>query len=207
MTNDPKHNPIEDQIIRSLDGELDDEALLELRRTLIRDPEARRLMDEHQRVDALAGDALRAAVDDGPLPFDPMALTESPTTPVQRHHWTWWVMPGAIAAAILVVLMMPDATRSPRGGDGFAGATKNGLAPTMPLVGERGPASMHAAPMNMGGVIPVSHQPERVRRQTIRDYTTVIGEDGRLYLIEIDRTRLLRRAGHPKPDGKWSNGV
>ncbi len=191
MTTDPREHPIEDQILRSLDGALDDEALLELRRTVLRDPRARRLMEEHQRIDALAGEVIRAAVDDKPLSFDPMALTQAaPGSAIARHHWSWWMIPGAMAAAIAIVLIIPDVTppSAPRGQ--LAGRTQSQIEAPVPQIAAGG----DRRPVDFGGVIPVSTRPRRVRRQTLRDFTGVIGADGRLYLIEIDRTRTLRRA-------------
>lgn len=191
MTESPNENSIEDQILKSLDGTLDDQALLDLQRTVMRDPQARRLMDEHQRIDALAGEVIRAAVDDQPLSFDPMALTQAaPTPPIARHHWSWWMIPAAMAAAIAIVLMIPEVnlTSAPQGqlADRAASNIDSPLPQTRNVGGDR-------RPMDYGGVIPVSTRPNRVRRQTLRDYTGVIGADGRLYLIEVDRTRTLRR--------------
>ena len=191
MTTDPQENQIEDQILKSLDGALDDQALLELQRTVLRDPQARRLMEEHERIDALAGEVIRAAVDDGPLSFDPMALTRTaPAPPIVRHHWSWWMIPGAMAAAIAIVLIIPDVTppSAPRGQ--LAGRTPSQIEAPVPQIAAGG----DRRPVDFGGVIPVSNPPKRVRRQTLRDFTGVIGADGRLYLIEIDRTRTLRRA-------------
>lgn len=190
MTTDPREHPIEDQILKSLDGALDDEALLELRRTVLRDPRARRLMEEHQRIDALAGEVIRAAVDEKPLSFDPMALTQAaPGSAIARHHWSWWMIPGAIAAAIAIVLMIPDVAPPSAPQGQMADRKTSPIAAPVPQIAAGG----HRRPVDYGGVIPVSNPPKRVRRQTLRDYTGVIGADGRLYLIEIDRTRTLRR--------------
>ena len=204
MTTDPHDNPIEDQILKSLDGGLGEDALLDLQRTVLRGPQARSLMEAHQQIDALAGEVIRAAVDDEPLSFDPMELTRTaPTVPVARHHWSWWMIPGAIAAAIAIVLMIPKVNPP--------------SAPTMQMV-KQTPSRNQAPipqitpggqprPVDYGGVIPVSTQPQRVRRQTLRDYTGVIGTDGKLYLIEIDRTRTLRRGGGQRAHRATDNGM
>jgi hypothetical protein len=69
-----------------------------------------------------------------------------------------------------------------------------GISAPVPRIGIDG-GGADRRPMDYGGVVPVSDRPSRVQRRTLRDYTGVIGADGRLYLIEVDRTRTLRRAG------------
>ena len=205
MTTEPSENPIEDQILKSLDGALDDDAMLELQRAVLRDPQSRSLMEEHERIDALAGEVIRAAVDDEPLSFDPMTLTRTdPAPPIARHHWSWWMIPGAMAAAIAIVLMIPNVTPPSSLHGNLADGGGSSIVAPVPLIGDGGRAHR---PMDLGGVIPVSNRPKRVRRQTLRDYTGVIGADGRLYLIEIDRTRTLRRAGRREVRRATDNGL
>ena len=190
MTRIDEH--LERLIVRSLDGVLNADEELELNRQLIRDPAALRLMEAYRAVDSLAGAALETVITDQSLAFDP-AGPASPPAPARcrRIHRGWWLVPGAIAAALLgLIVPMPDWNA------GIPGKSNhpNGLAqrPT-PLV--------LMQPFEDGGdnvMRPVRSGPT-VHRDTGRDVNVigVVGDDGNLYWIEVERTRTITR---PKDD-------
>jgi len=60
----------EQLVTRKLDGELTGAESHELNKLLIRSPQARALMEEYERADALAGEALRAAFEREASPDD-----------------------------------------------------------------------------------------------------------------------------------------
>ena len=181
---------IERLVVRQLDGELTENEQLELNRELIRNPEARRLMEAYTRIDGLAAAALDEALGDDPLSFDPAVLPsrDQPVT-ARRYHRGWWLVPGAIAAALLaiVIAQFPVAWTSDQ-----------------PMAGHR--------PVQPGQVVPVPYGgPPRqdimqntglgsvgrtIQRNTGREVIGVIGDDGNIYWIEIDRIRTIKR---PRP--------
>jgi anti-sigma factor RsiW len=84
-------------ITRRLDGEITADESLELDKQLIRSPEARMYLDEQERIDALAGEALRAALapDDTEVP----AASEPTAWPVRVSPWRRYLQPAAAVAA------------------------------------------------------------------------------------------------------------
>jgi len=183
---------IEKLIIRHLDGELSAEEELELNRELIRNREARRMMEDYQRIDGLAETALDQVIGNEGVKFDPTALT---TVSSRRRHAgyyrVWWLVPGAVAAALLA-LVIPQ--YSPRPVD-----------QTSPKVVEQSPLPHNApTPLQQRGaeryMHPVSTGP-RIKRSTGRDVFGVVGDDGNFYWIEVDRVRTLKRAS-PQPAGR-----
>ena len=180
---------IERLVVRQLDGELTENEQLELNRELIRNPEARRLMEEYTRIDGLAVAALDEALGDDSLSFDPAALPSrgQPVT-ARRYHRGWWLVPGAIAAALLAIVVAQ-----------FPGASTS----DQPMAGHR--------PVQPGQVMPVPYDgPPRkdimqntgfgpvgrtIRRNTGREVIGVIGDDGNIYWIEIDRIRTIKQPG------------
>lgn len=180
---------IERLIVRKLDGELSEDEELELNRELIRDPEARRLMEEYARIDGLAAAALSEALGDGSLSVDPAMLQDQGRRRAARgYNRGWWLVPGAIAAALLAIML----------------ARFTPSAPTdQEIIAEQPRPSTRRVPAVSPGYQPggLSHQagyeqgPEKIRRDTGREVIGVVGDDGNIYWIEIDRIRTLKQPG------------
>ena len=178
---DMQQNNSEQLINRLLDSELSLNAEHELNRTLIREPEMMRLRDDCQKIDALAGQALEtlrcgAEVDLGAV-FGAAPIARR--TVRMKAHRGWLMIPGAIAAALLA-MVIPDS--------GYRGQT------TAPLVTDRSNV-LPIAPVSMwnGSELarPVSTAP-KIRSQTGRDVIGVVGDDGNLYWIEVEKKRTVR---------------
>ena len=183
MSHEDEH--LERLISRSLDGALSADEQLELDRELIRNPEAHRLMERCRAIDELAGAALEDAV------ARPDSEVEVPTparnASVRRvkpraFNRGWLLVPGAIAAAILAIVI-PRPTFTDQ--NGAITDASNGQPTTMPIVApnrQTGPGDL---------MRPVSSAPS-VRRHTGRELIGVVGDDGNLYWIEVERTRTIR---------------
>ena len=179
---------IEKLIVRQLDSELSEDEQLELNRELIRDPEAQQLRRDYQRIDSLAADALGQALGKGDVGFDPAALVTNRgarrTFPIHRG---WWLVSGAVAAALLA-LVIPQSTIDPM--DGTAPPIVQSRPSTAQPIIEPDPLSGgRYAPMRTVG----SSFPTRIRRDTEREVMGVVDDDGNIYWIEIDRTRTFKR--------------
>ena len=179
---------IERLIVRQLDGELGEEEQLELNRKLVRDPQAHQLMEDYRSVDTLAADALAQTLGKGEVEFDPTALTAETRRRTYRFHQGWWLVPGAIAAAILaLVIPQPAVNRVTEPSTRLIGTT-------LPDV----PQTMSPDSHSMGQSVPMHRVGmPRIRRNTGRDVIGVVGDDGNIYWIEIDRTRTLKRPARP----------
>ncbi len=191
-------------IVRRLDGALTEDEALQLDRELIRNPEARRLLEDYVRVDAVASAALREVMRgaDGPLDMPAMTFKVPRRGWFARYHRGWWLVPGAVAAALLAIMI-------PKSGLNHLGATAPGGA--APLV-HRAPASTSDPELNPTLTLGMersafdastqpgselmrhaSHRPT-MRRRTGREVLGVMGDDGTMYWIEVDRTRTVRHA-------------
>ncbi len=169
-------------IVRSLDGMLTSEEELELNRLLIRDPAARLLRDEYALLDSQASRALREQDTDRPIDLDAVFSAATPQSNRSwRVHRGWLMIPGAIAAAVLaMVIPRPDFPQrmgeSTRPGGGAISLT----TPSDPW------ATHENGLMRTVGTVP------RVRSNTGREIIGVVGDDGNLYWIEVERTRTIR---------------
>lgn len=191
-------------IVRRLDGALTEDEALRLDRELIRNPDARRLLEDYVRVDAVASAALREVMVGADQPVDMSVLTSGPPQRgwSARYHRGWWLLPGAVAAALLALMI-------PKSGLDRAGSPAPGG--TAPLV-QRAPAPLSESPLNptlasgrersalaarprrgSGLMHHASHRPT-MRRHTGREVLGVMGDDGAIYWIEVDRTRTVRHA-------------
>lgn len=178
---------IETLIVRQLDGELTEDEQLELNRELIRDPEARRMMDAYKRIDELAGTALEDAFGAPEPAFDVSALPGRGVPIVRRrYHRGWWLVPGAIAAALLAVVVarFPYETPSDRT---VTDRRPRQASPVVPVVG---PGAGSQSLIRNVGTNPLGR---RINRHTGREIIGVIGEDGNMYWIEVDRTQTVKR--------------
>ena len=174
---------LERLMTRSLDGVFTEDEELELNRELVRNPEAHRLMAEYRAVDELAAAALDRAVAGEAPKFD--TATWARAVPARRGSWHargWlWLAPGAIAAALLALIVPRPSLTSVK------------PAPLARVSGVSTPGRA-VRPLFNGG------QPELMRsvrstpaihRNTGRDIIGVLGDDGNLYWIEVERTRTV----------------
>jgi hypothetical protein len=163
---------------RRLDDALSDEEALALDRELLRNPALRETFEVYARNDALTTEVLRREFDSGCGRVDIAAITQPPTVRrFARPHRGWLLIPGAIAAALLaMVVPMPRFLHTER-----PAVVNHTLSP---------------APFEHG-IRPVSAQDglyrnvNTTKRNTGRDVIGVIGEDGNIYWIEVDRTRTV----------------
>ena len=174
---------IERLISRHLDGDLSPDEKLQLDRAVLRDPETRRLLEESQRIDALASAALSEVVSDAEPAFDPLELARPlPQTSRSGYRRAWWLMPGAIAAGFLLLF-----------------AVRSSVTPLVtegPMV-RSGPVVTRAldeAPkvLEPGTIDLASYGPQRIKRHTDRELIGIVGEDGNVYWLEIDRVKTLK---------------
>jgi anti-sigma factor RsiW len=167
---------LERRIVRSLDGELSEDEQLELDRELIRNPAARCLFEEYRAVDAAAASAF-SLIRDAEFTLHPVPQAFAQ----RRDGWrfrAFWLIPGAIAAALLALIV-----------------PKPAMDPVAPPASAP-PGASWSAVENDGLIRPISSTPS-VHRSTGRDLVGVVGEDGNIYWIEVQRTRTLRL-----PNGK-----
>ena len=181
-------NDLERLIVRSLDQELGEGEQLELDRRLIRDPQARRAKEELERIDELAAAALSDAIGGGVVPVDPALLpARAETKTTAGPHRGWWLVPGAIAAGLLAVVL----ARAP-----------HELSPDHPAVAQNdSQVPRHVVPLHSPTTGPaadglmrtVGTEGPRIRRHTGREVFGVVGDDGNIYWIEVDRIQTIRR--------------
>ncbi len=182
---------LERQINRALDGELTEDERLELDRELLRRPQARQMMDRSAQLDALAGNTLRAVLADEPGP----SLTLPRRSARAGYTRAWWLLPGAVAAALLAVFLVyaPPTPNAPSLAerDNLAATTEQqpvGLVP-QPAI----PGIYSATPS--AGMVPVRYRPTWVDRAVDRGVYGVRGSDGNIYLIEVNHTRTREQPG------------
>lgn len=183
-------------LVRSVHGELDAEERLALDRRLLRDPEARRTHEAFADLDHAATAGLRTVLDPqrSAARHGPWSASIAP-----RRRWGWaqverWFVPFAAAAALLIALI----PASPRRGAGLASA---------PFARQdadiRSPLERSGSPI----ATPVSTSPTNIKRQTSRDVVGLIDKEGKIWVLELDRTRTLRTPGSegesPTRPGGW----
>ena len=191
-----KEEHLERTIIRKLDDELSADEAHELNLELIRNPEAQRLLEGYERLDATVSACLADAIGETQeLGFDPFELTRTPQTaastePRRSYNRAWWLVPGAIAAAMVALLMVqPKSPSIPADGP---------LMVQMPSTRIEAPIEASAIPSSApsNGTRQAGHRerPRQIQRRTARDVLGVMGDDGNIYLFEVDRTRTTKRA-------------
>lgn len=176
---------LERLIVRSLDGDLSEDEQLDLDRELIRNPDALRLMEEYGSIDRLAVASLEALVCNDDFHVEAPSEIGAQRERRGRHHRGWMLVSGAIAAAVLAIVIPRSAILPPEQRE----AIVQKAAPTTPrdFPGVRelqNQGMMHSV---ANGVLRPS-----VQRRTGRDLIGVIGDDGNLYWIEVERTRTVR---------------
>ena len=171
---------VEALMSRRLDGEISPDEDLELNRALLRSPVARSEFDLSTRLDALATTALAGVGAHQDVDLDAVCAQRHPARP-QRWSWYSWSMPLAAAACLVFAMTTPNAfspTRTRH--DGQQDAQVASLA--------GGSSSTEHDPYRLTGR-PV----DRVRRDLDRDLLGVIGDDGRVYWVEVDHERTVRK--------------
>ena len=185
------HDHIDKLISRSLDGELTDAEQLELNRELIRNPEANRMMEMSRRIDVMASEALLMEVG---TTDSPIALDTLPPQEVNRRSRRWgrgrWLIPGAMAAAVAAFfLAQPDTSliHPPQPSDFHSNVPlveSQGMNPVVTPVSSRGSSPDLMRRVGTG---------PRITRDTGREIFGVVGDDGNIYWIEVDRSVTFRR--------------
>lgn len=171
-------------INRALDAQIAEGDDLELNRSLIRNPEMMRLRDDYQRIDALASEAMGTLRAGTPVDLEAVfaAVPVSSRTRRMALHRGWLMIPGAIAAALLA-MVIPDPNRLPSSAPSVAIDDSNVFS--LPGTSSWGGGDLAR---------PVSTAP-KVQRQTGTDVIGVVGDDGNLYWIEVERKRTVRWPG------------
>ncbi len=187
---------LETLISKRLDGLLDENDQLVLDRELIRDPQARQMMDAYREADGLAARALDEVVADRSDAIDPQAWIDgvSQQRGASPVHRGWWLVPGSIAAGLLAILVNSLTVAPP---------------PSSSIQMARGPQVTHVTKPQptMGRVVPISAQPrqgdvmrnasmapqQKIRRDTSHNSYGIMGREGVLYWIEVDRMRTIKR--------------
>lgn len=176
---------LERLIVRSLDGDLSEDEQLILDRELIRNPDAHRLMEEYGSIDSLAVASLEALVCNDDFHVEAPSEIGAQREPRGRNYRGWMLVSGAIAAAVLAIVIPRSAILPPEQRE----AIVQKAAPTTPrdFPGVR-------ELQNQGMMHSVANGVSRpsVQRRTGRDLIGVIGDDGNLYWIEVERTRTVR---------------
>lgn len=175
-------------ITRRLDDELTEEQSLALDRELLRDPELRQTFEQQQRIDLLARETLARELEAASGAVDIAAITlPQRTVRFPRPHRGWLLIPGAIAAAVMaLVIPAPEFSRTPEAGEpqrmvAVPSTPERYTTPnlvdyrTRPVSAEQG----------------LLHNVNTMKRSTGRDIIGVVGEDGNIYWIEVDRTRTI----------------
>ncbi len=188
---------IERLIVRCLDGELGENEQLLLNRELIRNPEARRLMEECKRIDELAAAAIGHELGEDRMPLDPLTLPDrTRSQPFRHYHRGWWLVPGAVAAALLaiVVARFPVVAPSPTSVVDNSRQHPNVVLPQIGPIGQQ-----------QGLMRNVGTNPASIKRDTGREVLGVVGDDGNIYWIEVDRIRTIKRPKRESAAG-WAAG-
>ena len=206
---------IELLISRRLDGRITESEQLELDRALIRYPEWRAMFEATERIDAVCGATIREELvgvgDGGGIEVSARAMSSigEKVTGSRRRSRLWWLMPSAVAACIVWLMVTeafevggerqrpaivevgtPDRGIAPAGG-----LTGGSLAPTLarPALGDATLGDSRR------GFRRTSLGPDVMERRRDSNMYGIIGEDGRIYLIELERVRSYRfpYGGHP----------
>ncbi|UCE60846.1 MAG: hypothetical protein JSU63_03670 [Phycisphaerales bacterium] len=178
---------IERLIVRRLDGELTDDEVLELNRELIRNPQARWLLETYERVDGLCETVLAGVVADKPLSSDPTAGRRIISRNHHPYRYRMWLLASGAVAAALLALVVPLPSAGPLSDDVQSVAVED-VQPVAPIADS--PILNENGLMRNIGMDP--HGP-RIKRRTGRDVFGIMGDDGNIYWIQVDRVRTMRR--------------
>ena len=175
---------LERMMVRSLDGELSEDDELALNRELIRNPQAHRLMSAYRVVDELSAAALDEVTAGAVPEFDGMTWTRTGSSKrrTQQGRVWFWLAPGAIAAALLaMVVPRPSPTSVER--------LPIVQAPLMPTFKE---GVMSPFTDGRQDIMHSVRSAPAIHRNTGREIIGVVGDDGNLYWIEVEHTRTVK---------------
>jgi anti-sigma factor RsiW len=167
---------IEHLINRKLDGELTDAESLELDKAVIRDPRARLLLEEYERLDGAAHAAIQATLAGTVPAARPEQITEWSIT--RRPWWASTVLITAVAASMTLAVLL--------------GQRSSGLVDPAGPAGPMLTAPPAAAPHSGFDLVSHVDGPRRETRSLDRDVIGVWDRDSRsLYLLEVDSARAV----------------
>lgn len=176
---------IERLIVRRLDGELTDEEALELDRELLRCPAARELLEEYQRLDRVAAEALAAAIETDAGEAAPLSVVTAPRR--KGYSKLWWGLPAAVAATLaLIVTLVPRPSADWR----MTEAPRRPLM-TQPLDTE--PAQVQPSHPGRSGVQQAGYGLGSLDRAVDQDLLYIVGDDGNIYVIDRQHMRTARK--------------
>jgi hypothetical protein len=194
-----EHNEhIERLIGRRVDGELSSDEMLELDRALIRSPESRRILDETMAIDGLCGEVLSGITEcEGGASKMSDRVFDGGGGRRSRGR-VWYAIPGAVAACLVWL--------------GWATFFET-VGTTQPVVVVEVPSSVESGGLTVNGsesrpLAPIGLPGDYRNASTGFDVTdgvrgtnvfTVLGEDGNIYLVRVDRLQTMRR---PTTDGR-----
>lgn len=180
---------IELLINRRLDGDLAEDESLELDRELIRSPEARRVLEESQRIDALTVDTLDRLLDADEAPH--LRAADGVVSAAARRA-TRRRLDGAIGVAAAVLLVMASTSLLPQNGQrrGSSGGTTAQVADTTGFVGPAAEPDAGPAAMPYPVVIDNTAGPRRQHQRIDQNVIAVVDpETQTVYVLEIERAR------------------
>ena len=171
---------IERLIVRRLDGELTEDEQLELDRELLRSPEARRLLEDYQRIDSDAAAVLAEVLPDSQTV--PEVRLAAPSRSYRGYGRFWWVMPAAVAAAVALAVVLTE-----------PGPSRPQLAsqPATAPVKQVQPVSPHR--YDDSGVYRASYGTNNLSRSVDQNRLYIMGPDGNLYVVDQRHTRTARQ--------------
>ncbi len=186
---------IERLINRKLDGELTPEEQLELDKELLRCPAARALYESYREIDGLVGEVISdcAGYEAGKSPIQ----ADCPYRIGRKQHNHYWMYFASVLAASLAFVIFWN-TPEQVSNSGYPTALNNAPADKTPVADSRMPTEGKVQPtikqrFNDAGVWRVKgNNSERVNRLTDRNVIVVPGEDGEIYLLNLDRIREVR---------------
>ncbi|MEK6677378.1 MAG: hypothetical protein AABZ47_17215 [Planctomycetota bacterium] len=181
---------LERRIARHLDGELSTDEDLAFQRDILREENARGLLEDYRKIDDLVSLALTEVTTGRDLRPGTTLWNSAATSAARRKRSfsrAWWVIPGAIAAAMAWFMAGPLPTEQAPQNARIALTGRPGAPPnSMSLGGTLGEVDGRL-------VRPVSTG-RRTIRDIDRDLVGVLGDDGNIYWFEVNRTRTLRGA-------------
>lgn len=191
----PNDDRIELLITRKLDGAITDDERLELDRALIRSPEHRQMLERSELIDTLCSDALSAEFNRTQVGNVSNIIAKIDRS--QRSSRYWWCLPASLAACLALIVVS--------GWHVDGGRERPSLVEQGPLPATRTPPMMPALDSRPAHLVDGTARPDfnrgprDVRRVSTgadvmdrhRDtsFYGIVGEDGRIYLIEFERTR------------------
>jgi len=192
LNSDKFQSELEHLIVRQLDGAIGSDEELALNRGLIRDPQARQLADDYRKIDDWATAALESAVLGSGAPFEAASVLERVVAISARrssYSRSWWLLPAAIAAALGFAVMTRETSTLD---DSIRVAARPPLE-VQPTTNVH-PWSTHRGLQadSVRRASGLEAEPMRsLKRNVDRDLLGVLGDDGNIYWLEVDRTKII----------------